>query len=153
MKKKIVLSFAILILLSTVIVCASKHDRQIAVKELPAAAQKFIKTHFGSNAKVLYAEKEWTKYETRVSGGYEVDFYTDGTWKSVEAKRDPIPASIVKLLPVKIQSYISANYKGWIVTDVSKKRHGFELELVDVDSGSDIEIKFNREGEIIKIDY
>lgn len=153
MKKKIVLSFAVLMLLSTIIVYAARLDRQILVTELPAAAQSFIKTHFGADAKVLYAEKEWAKYEVRVSGGFEIDFYTDGTWKSIEAKRDPVPASIVKLLPVKIQSYISSNYGGWVIIDISKKRYGFELELVDADSGSDIEIKFSNEGEIIKIDY
>ncbi|MFR9165204.1 MAG: PepSY-like domain-containing protein [Dysgonomonas sp.] len=101
----------------------------------------------------MFAEKDWNEYDVKLANGFEIEFFSDGTWKDIEANREAIPASILNTLPSKIATYINTNYKDWTLTDISKKKYGYEMELINPAMGSDVELKFNQAGELIKLDY
>lgn len=120
--------------------------------ELPTTAKGFIATHFGKDVSVVQVEKDWNEYEVKLGNGVEIEFYTDGNWKSIETSYTAMPESVLKLLPSKIGTYISSNFKDATVTEVKKKRYGYEVELVNPVHGKDIELEFSHEGNLLKID-
>ncbi len=98
--------------------------------ELPKAAQTFLSKHFPGD-EVLKAEKEQGRrgmeYEVDLSSGAEVDFQENGDWKEVKAARgNAVPAAII---PTAIAKYVSTNFNGQSIVEISRKRGGYEVEL------------------------
>ena len=56
----------------------------------------------------------------------------------------PVPAAIV---PAAIQQYVSAHFRGQVITKVDKERHGYDIEL-----SNGMDLKFNRGGAFMGID-
>ncbi len=98
--------------------------------DLPNAAQAFISKYF-SNDQVRKVEKDngyrGTEYEVDFASGAEVDFKSDGNWKEVKSARGKsVPSEIV---PSAIAKYVSTNFKGLTIVEISRKRGGYEVEL------------------------
>lgn len=98
--------------------------------ELPKAAQTFLSKHFpGDN--VRKAEKEpgrrGAEYDVDLFSGAEVDFRDNGDWKEIKAAHGKaVPAAII---PTAILKYVSTNYAGQSIVEISRKRGGYEIEL------------------------
>jgi hypothetical protein len=121
--------------------------RNITIKQLPATAQTFIKTHFPNQAtSYIIEDKELTKteYEVHFTGGAEVEFDGQGNWKEVDMNRNLMPAGI---LPKNIATYIAQNYKGQQTEKIERKRYGYKVELI-----SDLELEFDKAGNFLKLD-
>lgn len=106
--------------------------------ELPKAAQTFLNKHFPGD-EVLKAEKEQgrrgTEYEADLKSGAEVDFLDSGDWKEVKAARGSVvPAAII---PTAIAKYVSTNFKGQSIVEISRRRGGYEVEL---SNGTDLKL-------------
>lgn len=98
--------------------------------ELPKAAQTFLSKYFPGD-KVWKAEKgqgrRGMEYEVDLKSGAEVDFRDNGDWKEVKAARGKaVPSAIV---PAAIAKYVSTNFKGQSIVEISRKRGGYEVEL------------------------
>lgn len=102
----------------------------IKQSEIPKAAQTFLSKHFpGDN--VRKAEKDQgrhgAEYEVDLVSGAEVEFRENGEWKEVKAARGKaVPAAII---PAAISKYVSTNYAGRTIVEISRKRGGYEIEL------------------------
>ena len=118
-------------------------DTPIPVEALPAAAKAFVAQHFPQN-KIIYAEKDWRKYEAHLDNGTEVEFNRKGVWDKVDCHMTAVPAAII---PANITAYVTANFPNCIITKIDKERHGFDVEL-----SNDIELKFNKAGVLIGMD-
>lgn len=102
----------------------------ITQSELPKAAQTFLSKHFPGDG-VVKAKKDQGRrgmeYEVDLKSGAEVDFQDSGDWKEVKAARGKaVPAGII---PTAIAKYVSTNFKGLSITEISRKRGGYEVEL------------------------
>ncbi len=102
----------------------------IKQSELPKTAQEFLAKHFAGD-NVRKAEKDQGRrgmeYEVDLTSGAEIDFMTDGNWKEVKAaKGNSVPSAIV---PKAIAQYVSTNFNGQSIVEISRKRGGFEVEL------------------------
>lgn len=98
--------------------------------ELPNAAQTFLSKHFPGDA-VIKAEKDQGRrgmeYEVDLQSGAEIDFRDNGDWKEVKAAcGNAVPSAIV---PSAIAKYVSANFNGQSIVEISRKRGGYEVEL------------------------
>ena len=122
-------------------------DRIIPVEQLPAAAKTFVKQTF-PKATISYASKDaefsGTKYEARLADGTEIDFDSKGNWDKVDCYMQAVPAS---LIPAAIAQYVKANHPGALITKIDKERYGYEIEL-----SNDLELKFNKKGQLFAID-
>ena len=118
-------------------------DRPIPVEKLPAAAKEFVKTHF-PKSKIIYAEKDWKRYETRLNDGTEIDFDSKGNWDKVDCKMTAVPEALV---PQAIAQYVASNFPDAVVTKIDKERFGYEIEL-----SNDLELKFNKAGVLLSMD-
>ena len=110
----------------------------IKATELPKAAQTFLTKYF-SGDEVRKAEKDQGRrgleYEVDLASGAEVDFMENGDWKEVKAARGKsVPAGIV---PSAISKYVSSNFSGQSIVEISRKRGGYEVEL---SNGSELKL-------------
>ncbi len=98
--------------------------------ELPNAARTFLTKHF-ANDQIRKAEKDQGRrgmeYEVDLMSGAEIDFTSEGDWKEVKAaKGTSVPGDIV---PAAIAKFVSTNFKGETIVEISRKRGGYEIEL------------------------
>ena len=65
------------------------HEKVITAKELPAAAQTFINTHF-KGKKITEAKKDVemrkTSYDVTLDNGAKLEFDGKGAWKEIKCK-------------------------------------------------------------------
>ncbi len=122
-------------------------DHPIVANQLPAAAKQFIAKNFPGKT-IAYAEKDTeymkTTYEVSLNDGTKIDFNGQGVWDKVDTHTTPVPAAIV---PAAIQQYVSAHFRGQVITKVDKERHGYDIEL-----SNGMDLKFNRGGAFMGID-
>ena len=127
---------------------AAANDVQIKFSELPQKAQTFVKTHFSeSDIASVWKDTEMLlveDYTVVFNNGTEIEFYPSGEWKEVKSRGTEIPA---KIIPNEIAQYVSQNYSGHPIKKISKKRYGYEVELI---GGTDLE--FSQNGKFLRID-
>ena len=129
---------------STLVSCK---DIIISPDKLPVAAQSFIKEYYPETA-ISYAKKDAdltkTTYEVTLQDGTEIDFNSKGEWDKVDCKRAAVPAALV---PAFIAEYVQTSFPGQIIVKIDKERYGYEIEL-----GNDLELKFDKNGNLLNID-
>ena len=119
-------------------------DRPIPVNQLPASVKTFVQKHFQGKT-IIYAEKDLTTYECRLSDGTQIDFYRKGDWKKVDTENmSAVPSALV---PNTIKQYVNATFPGSIITKIEKERYGYDIEL-----SNDLELKFNHQGALLRMD-
>lgn len=79
-----------------------------------------------------------------LTSGAEIDFNSKGEWYEVDTKRAALPASIV---PAYISDYVKANFSNEYITKIEKDWYGLEVELTN-----DLNLKFNKKGDLREID-
>ena len=144
--KKSVLFFAALVCMLMHSVSSFAGDRIIPAEQLPAAAKTFIQKTFPGQT-VSYAKIDFDgrkKYEVRLSNGTEVDFDKNGNWDKVDCNYSAVPASLV---PATIANYVKTHFAGAKVVKIDKERHGYDVEL-----SNELELKFNKQGQLMNID-
>ena len=127
---------------------AAANDVPIKFSELPQKAQTFVKTHFSeSDIASVWKDTEMLlveDYTVVFNNGTEIEFFPSGEWKEVKSRGTEIPA---KIIPNGIAQYVSQNYSGHPIKKISKKRYGYEVELI---GGTDLE--FSQNGKFLRID-
>ncbi len=99
-------------------------DTLINPSELPQNIQDFVKTHY-ANASIVKAEKDWDSYEIKLSNGTEIDFSKSGELKEIDAKLEPIPATIMpELTKAAIESQKDAK-----LMELEKEWNGYKLKF------------------------
>ena len=144
--KKSVFFLAALVCMMMQTVSTFANDRLIPAEQLPAAAKTFIQKTFPGQA-ISYAKIDFDgrkKYEVRLSNGTEVEFDKNGTWDKVDCNVTAVPANLV---PANIANYVKSNFPGAKIVKIDKERYGYEIEL-----SNDLELKFNKSGQLFNID-
>ena len=145
--KKSSLFFAALVCMLMQSLSSFADDRVIPTQQLPAAAQTFVQNTFPGKG-IAYAtiDRDFgkTTYDVRLNDGTEVDFDSKGTWDKVDCGLSAVPAQLV---PEAIANYVKANYAGATIVKIDKERHGYDIEL-----SNDLELKFNKQGQLIGFD-
>ena len=118
------------------------------VKDLPAAAQSFLKNNFKAGVSLIKIDKTMghvKDYEVILTDGSEVEFDGSGNWKEIDVPRGKsVPDSV---LPALTKSYIKQNHNGQKVVGIERSRSGFSVDLTD-----GIELKVDKTGAFIRYD-
>jgi hypothetical protein len=133
--------FVLLLGLMTLNVFAS-NDRPVTFQQLPQKAQQFITTHF-KGVEVLSATVD-DDYEVYLANGTKVEFTLAGDWKEVKCPGSAVPTAII---PAAITKYVKANFPNTKIVKIDKKYSGYDVEL-----NSDMELKFDKNGNFLAID-
>ncbi len=86
-------------------------------------------------------------WDVYLANGFELQFDKEGNWMKVDGNNQPIPASILALLPGGITTYCSTNYPNSPIVEVDKDSRRYHVELQN-----SIELEFDLNGNFIKID-
>ena len=123
---------------------ADDDDRVITYDQLPQAAQTFLKANFATKVPLLVTA-DWDDFTIRYESGEKIEFDKSGNWKDIECYSSKVPAEAV---PAQISSYISKNYPGKSVIKIERHRSVYEVKL-----NNGMEIEFNRNFQVIDVDY
>lgn len=149
--KKICIVIALLTIITTSSAFVFLKNKYISVSELPATGQNFLTSYF-KGYKVLSIEEKWDEYKILFNNGTRVKLDKNGIWDDLESMQsNALPYKIINLLPQKAIRYISTNFKEWEITEIEKERYGYKIELIN--GHSDVEIEFNKNGDIRDIDF
>ena len=140
------LTLTIALLFASLFNIGRADDVVISVNELPKTAQIFIATHF-DGLEIAYAKKDDGEYEVKFSNGYSVEFNRRGDWKEVDCNNDPVPESVIALIPNAIPQYIANAFPKAAITKVQKERRHYEIEL-----NNDLDLEFTSDGVLCDID-
>ncbi|MDR1557305.1 MAG: PepSY-like domain-containing protein [Tannerellaceae bacterium] len=141
--------FATMLAFSAMFASCDKEE-VISETKLPASSQEFIKTHFPNVAVTCVVketdgvEKDYTVY---LANGFDIDFERNGNWDDVDGHINPLPQSVLSLLPAGISEYVSVNFKDYKIVEANKERYGYEIGL-----NGEIDLKFNGNGGFIGYD-
>lgn len=145
--KKMFMFFAMVSLVSLLACEAYADDRPVDFKKLPVAAQTFINTNYAGVA-VLYVTKDddiiLPDYTVMLQNGVKLQFSNGGEFEGIKVREGSVPAGIV---PVQIEEYVKAAYPGVIIKEYDVDKNSHEVKL-----SNRLEIKFNRNFQVVEID-
>lgn len=146
MKKKVLYlaAFACMMFHS---VTSSANVRIIPVEQLPEEAKKFVEDMFpGQTIRYATLDKDlFSKtYEVRLDNFVDIEFDKNGTWDKVECNFIAVPAELV---PASIAEYVKTHFPGTKIVKIDKERRGYEVEL-----SNKLELRFNSNGKLLRID-
>ena len=122
-------------------------DRPVDFKKLPVAAQTFINTNYSGIA-VLYSVKDddlvLPDYTVMLKNGVKLQFGNGGELESIKVQEGAVPAGVV---PVRITDYVKAAYPDALIKEYDVDRNSHEVKL-----SNRLEIKFNRNFQVVEID-
>lgn len=116
-------------------------------KELPAAAQTFLKQYFGDKQiSYIKVESEFfsKKYEVVMTDRTKIEFDGKGNWEEVDGKRNVLP---LELIPLYVREFVDAQYPGVTYHKIERDRGEVEVEL-----SNHLGLTFNKNGQLIDID-
>ena len=145
MKKVYAILFFTLALLVSVCLFAQKPNPS---DSLPPPAKTFLTKHFNNRKiyRVKYNQKngEW---EVQLINGIEIEFDYNGHWFGIDGEMQPLPKSIIDMLPEKITTYIAKNYPRRAIIKIEREPYGYEIEL-----SNSVELLFDHKGRFLKKD-
>jgi len=156
MKKLVLLTaIAAVLFLGTNNIMASNHETLKATEETslinadptPPTINEFISTHFPkTNIRMLHPDRN--EYEVKLSDNTEIEFSRSGEWKKIDCEHSSIYKAVPsELIPEQIATYVKSQYANQIIIQIEKKYNNWSIEL-----NNDIEIKFDKNFNAIKID-
>lgn len=123
--------------------CGDDKDDPIPSSQLPSKATEFISQYFPS-AKIISSFKDKDEFEVKLSEGTQIEFNKDGEWIDVEAPSGKtIPSGFY---PSEIDTYLSQYFEGQGISEITKVKRGYEVELITT-----TEILFGPDGSFIEI--
>lgn len=122
-------------------------DRPVAFNQLPQPAQTFMNTYFpGVRMAFATVEDDLIKpdYQVVLTSGVMITFRNDGRLEKIETRKGGIPSGI---MPVQITEMIKDRYPGVEIVEYEVGRKTYEVTL-----SNNVELKFNRDFNVIEID-
>lgn len=141
------LAMATLMIVATITSC-SDDDKTVNPNTLPETATKFIETYFPGDI-IKRVEKNpkhpQAMYDVTMKSGFEFEFDGTGQWVDIDAPNGQIvPEAII---PYNIATYLSENYSGQGVTEISKETYGYSVDLTN-----GLDLTFDTNGQFMGVD-
>lgn len=111
--------------------CDKDDEKNIAVRELPQEAQRFVADYFSDQTVArTRQEKEHgtTTYEVRFVDGTEIEFDAAGQWTHIDRPFGTVPAGIV---PEVIATDVAARYPNAGIHEIEKEPGGYEVGITN----------------------
>lgn len=121
----------------------------IDVKELPETVTVFLAQEFPNSTVILAKRNNLREIKVYLSSSHKVEFDRQGQWKEVDGTvQSEVPSS---LLPVKAQTYLTANFANFAIVSLEKERNTYEVEIVDKSNlRVEYDVVFDQNGNHIK---
>lgn len=133
-----------LFLLLTLSSC--EKEKVVPAREFPSEIENFVSNHFPSNKiiQVIEDQEGLTKtYNVVLDGNITLEFNKNMEIIEIDSN-EQLPTDVI---PPKISSYVSENFPNNSITDWK-----IDDKIQEIKFNNGLEIKFNMEGDLIKID-
>ncbi|WP_291951774.1 PepSY-like domain-containing protein [Campylobacter sp.] len=100
-------------------------DMVVGIDALPKNSKTFIKQYF-SNTNIALIKQDVDGFDVYLDNGTELEFFTNGDWKEIDAKYRPIDTSF---LNPNILKTIKKMHPNTSVIKVEKEIQGFKFKL------------------------
>lgn len=121
----------------------SDNDEPISSRDLPSISKDFIIEYFPS-ASIVSTQKDKDEYNVVLSDGTKIEFDKKGDWTEVDAASGKtLPTGFY---PAEIDNYISQNFDGEGINEITKVKRGYEVEIT-----TGTEMVFAHDGSFIEI--
>ena len=121
--------------------------RMISPEELPREAQELLMRHFAATD-ISYAAAERSlferEYKVFLADGTTLEFDRSGKWSDIDCPKSEVPRVLV---PKMIREVIDVQYPGQEIEQIERTKQGYDVEL-----RRGVELKFNKQLKLIKID-
>ena len=121
-------------------------DKIVPYSQVPSEIKSYIKNHFPKHS-VIQSEIDMEglskQYEITLSEGIELKFNNKNQIINIDGK-SKLPDSVI---PKKIRQYIAKNYPNNVITDWEIEGKNQQIGLYN-----DLDLKFKKNGDFIKID-
>ena len=141
--------FCSVLLFAMVLFTGCEDKQEMSLSQMPQTSQDFLSIHF-PGVKVTQVIKDiddfsytWDVY---LENGFEVEFDKNGNWLGVDGRNQPIPESILALIPQNIVNYCSTNYLSLQIVEIDRDDRKYDIGL---SGGMDLEFDLN--GNFLKI--
>ncbi|MCW0239928.1 PepSY-like domain-containing protein [Campylobacter lari] len=105
--------------------CVFAKDMVVGVNALPANSKNFIQKHFtGSN--IALVKQDIDSFDVYLDNGTELEFFTNGDWKEIDAKYRPIDTSF---LSPNVLATIKKMHPNASIIKVEKEIQGYKFKL------------------------
>lgn len=132
----------------------SAQVRTISKDEFPAPAIEFVNTWYSNYTNpvyfVEYDFKRVDDYEVRFDNGTKLEFDKQGNVKTIDCGRNDTINK--KLLPIKIQRYLSIKYPNNSVIEYTVDDYGHRWVEYEVDLNNGLSLTFNKNFKVTEID-
>lgn len=131
--------------------CSDDDDeRDITMGQLPQVAQSFVSGFFPGvdvhRVEIEYDKYGYAEYKVSLRNGFDIEFDAAGEWTDIDAPSGAvIPAGIA---PAPIEYFVADNYPYDGINEISVEPYGYDVELV-----SGIDLEFDANGNLLRIDY
>jgi len=138
----------ITLLLTNVIGLSGYPVNRIQDNKTPVKVEMFLKKHFAKYEidKLKHDAKDG-KCKVKYTNGYKIEFDGNSNWIEIESSYQPLPKSIIDLLPQKALSYISQNYPRKIILKIKRKSKGYKVVLLEAPN-----LLFDKNGHFLEKD-
>ena len=133
-----------MVMIMSLTMSADDDDRVITYDQMPQTAQSFLKQHFAKKVPMVVTA-DWDDFTIRYESGEKVEFDKNGNWKDIECYGTKVPTAVI---PSQINAYINQNYPGKSIIKLERHRSVYEVKL-----NNGMEIEFNRNFQVIDVDY
>jgi len=114
--------------------------------DIPTEIKTYVEKHF-PGSKILQCVKDKDglelNYDVIIEGNFKLEFNKKKEIESIDGVTK-LPDSVI---PAKILTYVQTNYSSNFITDWDIDRNDQQIEL-----DNDIELKFNKSGDFLRID-
>lgn len=116
--------------------------------EIPPEIEMFLKKHFAKyiTEKFKYDPKDG-ECKVKYSNGYKVEFDKNGNWTEIKSSYEPLPKSIIDLLPKNALQYISRNYPRKMILGIKYKSSRYKVSLLNAP-----DLLFDKNGRFLEKD-
>lgn len=115
---------------------------------IPPRIEVFLKIHFAKyEIEKLKYDAEDKECKVKYTNGYKIEFDKNGNWVEIGSDYQPLPKSVIELLPRNALLYISRNYRRKIILKIKRKSFGYKVKLLDAS-----DLLFDKNGHFLKKD-
>lgn len=136
---KIRLMLIVLLVVNIMTLSGSESTNEV----LPIKIQTFLNQHFKKYEikELEYEENEGCK--VKYTNGYKVKFDKNENWEEIESSYQPLPKSIIDLLPKNALTHISERYPRKVILKIKRKSYGYKVKFIGVS-----DLSFDKNGNL-----
>jgi len=128
----------------SIIILSPTYSNEKSDYDIPPKIETFLKQHF-SKYKLEKLNYNNGECDVKYTNGYKIKFDKNNDWTEIESNNQPLPKTIIDLLPQNALLYISQNYSRKIILKIKREPYVYQVKFLEAP-----DLFFDKEGRFIR---